>query len=305
MHERLVIGLQGERLNEDERRWLAAMPPRGVILFARNLQSPGQVRELLAEVRDLAGLDCWAAIDEEGGRVHRLPWAPFNARGERAEYGRIHVHDPETAAREVYRDSLEAGEALRELGLTHNCAPVLDVFHPQGHAIIGERAYSHDPDVVAWLGLACMRGLKDAGITAVGKHFPGHGRADADSHVDVPHVDAPLEVLLAEAEPFARLIGEGLEHLMTAHVIYDAVAPEVATLSGFWIGKVLRRRFGFRGTVWSDDLCMRGVGEDVVQAARRAEAAGCDILLVCQPEGVRQVYAVLAGETRPEEGEAG
>lgn len=298
MHSKLVIGLEGPELTADERVWLRQMPPRGVILFARNCRSPAQVRDLLAEVRALAGEGCWAAIDEEGGRVHRMPWAPFCDRCERAGFGRLYASDPEAACEAVFRDSLEAGEALFELGFSHNCAPVLDVFCPSGHGIIGERAYSADIEIVTRLGLACMRGLAAAGIAAIGKHFPGHGRADADSHVDVPHVSAEVTTLLSEAAPFQSLIREGLEHVMSAHVIYDAAADEVATLSRFWLHEVLRRRFGFRGMVWSDDLCMRGVGGNVCQAAERAAAAGCDILLVCQPDGVRDIYRRLA-EERP------
>jgi beta-N-acetylhexosaminidase len=143
---------------------------------------------------------------------------------------------------------------------------------------------------VTILGTACMQGLQAAGIAAVGKHFPGHGRADADSHLAVPHVRADLPTLLAEAEPFGQLIGEGLAHIMTAHVIYEAVDTEVATLSPFWLREVLRQRFGFSGRIWSDDLCMKGVGDNVPAAAGAALAAGCDVLLVCHPDGVQAVY---------------
>ncbi|HXH65335.1 MAG TPA: glycoside hydrolase family 3 N-terminal domain-containing protein, partial [Mariprofundaceae bacterium] len=145
------------------------------------------------------------------------------------------------------------------------------------------------------LGAACMQGLFDAGIAAVGKHFPGHGRADADSHLAVPHVGADLPTLMAEAEPFRLLAGQGLAHVMTAHVIYEAVDAGVATLSRFWLHDVLRRRFGYTGRIWSDDLCMKGVGDDVPAAAEAALAAGCDVLLVCQPDGVRAVYRRLEG----------
>jgi beta-N-acetylhexosaminidase len=200
---------------------------------------------------------------------------------------------PEDAIAAVYEDNLLVGRALKELGFTHNCAPVLDLFHADGHGIIGQRAYGDNITVVSKLAAACMRGLAGAGIEAVGKHFPGHGRANADSHVAVPEVDAPYEVIVAEAEPFAELIQQGLKHVMTAHVIYRNADKDVATVSPFWVTQVLREDMGFSGRIWSDDLCMKGVGDDVWQAAQAALRAGCDTLLVCEPEGVRAVYEHL------------
>jgi len=290
MHKSLVIGLCGKELTKEERRWLKEKPPLGVILFARNIGNPEQVRLLLKTVRDCTGEATWAAIDEEGGRVNRIPWTPFSTRRSAAEYGRLIQADSESARQAAYADSLAIGEALKKLGFTHNCAPVLDVFHPEGHGIIGERAYAADPDAVSKLGAACMQGLSDAGIEAVGKHFPGHGRANADSHVAMPEVDAPLGTLLAEAQTFSQLIAAGIKHIMTAHVVYKQVEPQVATLSPFWLKDVLRQQFGFTGHIWSDDLCMKSVGEDVRDAARKALDAGCDVLLVCEPQGVSDIY---------------
>lgn len=290
MNEHLIIGLKGTEVTDQERVWLKEKPPLGVILFARNIESPEQVKALLADVRACTGAKTWAAIDEEGGRVNRLPWAPFNNRRHAAEYESIYKNDVQAGMDAVYEDSLTVGWALADLGFTHNCAPDLDLFHPEGHGIIGKRAYSSDVEIVVALGAACMRGLHDAGIEAVGKHFPGHGRANADSHVAVPEVDAPLATLLEESETFRRVIKEGLKHVMTAHVIYTAVNRDVGTLSPFWIHHVLRERIGFFGQIWSDDLCMKGVGDDVVQAADAALNVGCDVLLVCEPDGVAAVY---------------
>ena len=296
MNEQLIIGLQGLELSAEERHWLQEKPPLGVILFARNIKCPDQVRTLLADVRTCAGQETWAAIDEEGGRVNRIPWPPFNERRHAAEYGEMYANDPDAAVAAVYEDSLLIGEALQGLGFTHNCAPVLDLFHPDGHGIIGRRAYAADVNAVSELATACMRGLADAGIEAVGKHFPGHGRANADSHVAVPEVEAPLAVLLDEAETFSCLVQQGLKHIMTAHVVYTDTGSRVATLSPFWLEQVLRQRLHFSGYVWSDDLCMKGVGDDVPQAAAEALTAGCDTLLVCQPEGVREMYELLCRE---------
>jgi len=293
MNKQLVIGLAGVTLTEQERIWLKEKPPLGVILFARNTDSPEQVTALLAEVRACTGQATWAAIDEEGGRVNRMAWPPFYERRHAAEYGVMYARNAGTAIQAAYQDSLCAGAALQALGFTHNCAPVLDLFHPDGHGIIGQRSFGDKVDQVTALATACMRGLHDAGVEAVGKHFPGHGRANADSHVAVPTVDAPLATILDEAEPFARLIAEGLKHVMTAHVIYTDTVPEVATVSPFWVRHVLRERMSFFGRIWSDDLCMKGVGDHVPAAAEAALKAGCDTLLVCQPEGVAEMYERL------------
>ena len=293
MHRHLVIGLEGPVLSADERRMLRDHPPLGVILFTRNTESPEQVSSLLAEVREMTGEQTWAVVDEEGGRVNRMPWAPFNERKPAAFYGERWQRDADASVRAVYEDNRRTGEALVELGFTHDCAPVLDLFHARGHGVIGDRAYGVDAEVVAALGTACMRGLSDAGIEAVGKHFPGHGRANADSHFALPRVDACLETLLAEARPFAKLAGTGLSHVMSAHVVYADADDRPATFSPFWLGEVLRRRFAFSGSIWSDDLCMAGAGPDVPEAARAARAAGCDVLLVCQPQGVACMYAAL------------
>jgi beta-N-acetylhexosaminidase len=296
LHRHLLIGLEGFHLSAWERQMLRTVPPAGVILFSRNCESPDQVRALLNEVRQLTGEPIWAAIDEEGGRVNRMPWAPFNKRRPAAFYGDLWQRDAQAAVRAVYEDNLLVGEALENLGFTHNCAPVLDIFHPEGHGIIGDRAYAADVDTVASLAEACMRGLRKAGIAAVGKHFPGHGRAVADSHVAVPCVAASENELLAEAQGFARLIRAGMQHVMTAHVVYSQVDDKVATMSSLWLGGELRGRFGFSGKIWSDDLSMKGAGEDVSAAAHAALDAGCDVLLICVPGDVRRIYAALAAD---------
>ncbi|MFQ5346208.1 MAG: beta-N-acetylhexosaminidase, partial [Mariprofundus sp.] len=261
-----------------------------VILFGRNIRDANQVRSLLKAVRECAGSETWAAIDEEGGRVSRISWPPFCGRKQAEEHGLLYAEDPGVAKQAVYLDAQTIGYALHELGFTHNCAPVLDVFHPSGNAIIGNRSYGEDIGAISDLGLACIRGLHEAGIEAVGKHFPGHGRADADSHLSVPYVRSSLEVLLTEAEPFHYAINHGLKHVMTAHVIYTEVEEKVATMSGYWLHNVLRDRFGFNGSIWSDDLSMNGVGTDISDATRRALVAGCQVLLVCEPEDVTELY---------------
>lgn len=286
MMDRAIIGLASTVLQDEERARMLAHPPRGVILFRRNVESPTQLKRLIREVKKCAGEDVWIVIDEEGGRVHRIPWPPFNERKSSVYYGELAERDENRAFEEVYRDAHRTGQALASLGFTHNCAPVLDLVLQGAHPIIGERAYSSHANIAARLGEACMLGLQHAGIQAVGKHFPGHGRADADSHVALPKVEQSLEQILQEAFPFAHCIQCGLNHVMTAHVLYPHVDQKIATFSPFWLKEILRQRLGFRGYIWSDDLCMAAAGGDVARAAFQAIHAGCDVLLISQPDAV-------------------
>ncbi len=294
MIQHAVIGLEGLSLTNQEKRWLQEHTPKGVILFARNVESPEQTKALLADVRQYAGKDIWAAIDEEGGRVHRMPWAPFNHRTQAADFGALYPADPDEAIKQVFQDSYQAGKALQDLGFTHNCAPVLDIFYPQGDPIIGNRAYAKDADTIAVLATACMFGLHDAGIEAIGKHFPGHGRANADSHIAMPEVDADLDTILKEADAFTQLFAKGLKHIMTAHVAYPKVDKDVATFSKFWLQDILRKDMAFKGNIWSDDLCMKGCGMPIPEAANKAMDAGCTVLLVCEPEGVQALMQAFS-----------
>ncbi len=288
--EHWVVGLHGPRLRDMERLWLRLRPPRGVILFARNLRNAEQVRTLLDDVRQCTGEPTWAAIDEEGGRIHRLPFAPFDTRKTAGEWGERYRREPEQTVQAVYEDALRCGEALRELGFTHNCAPVLDRWHAGAHAVIGDRAYGHDPSQVLTLADACLRGYHDAGIEAIGKHYPGHGLAREDSHHSTPVVEEMADAVLADCEIFRHMVNRGLRHLMTAHVRYPSLTPDVATFSSFWLQSMLRRSLGFTGAIWSDDLCMQGAGDDLRLAMRLAHRAGCDYLLICDPRAVAALY---------------
>ncbi|MDQ6975097.1 MAG: beta-N-acetylhexosaminidase [Mariprofundaceae bacterium] len=284
-----VIGLQGTSLQAEECHFLKQHPPLGVILFSRNTIDAAQVRTLLDDVRKHAGNKIWASIDEEGGRINRLPFFPFNQRKTAASFGRAYQKEPQAALQAVYDDAYRVGNALKKLGFTHNCAPVLDVFYAHAHSIIGNRAYSdHVGDVIA-LATACMQGYHDAGIAAIGKHYPGHGRAVLDSHIACPMVDASEKALRHDAEVFYQLIKAGLNHIMTAHIRYPALDCNRASYSSFWLQKELPAH-GFSGTIWSDDLCMKGAGDNIHDALQQATLAGCDALLVCDPEVVKVLY---------------
>ncbi|SDB70524.1 beta-N-acetylhexosaminidase [Belnapia rosea] len=269
-----IIGLSGHSLTGEEAALLRATPPLGIILFARNIADPGQLRALTASIREELGEAAPVLVDQEGGRVARLraphwPDFPPAARFEGA---------PEEAAR---ANAALHGLICREAGFDVVCAPVLDLRMPGAHGIIGDRAFSDDPEEVARLGLAWAEGLQQAGCIPVVKHVPGHGRALVDSHYELPRVTAPREMLVEDCGPFAAL-ADLAGWAMTAHIVYDALDPErPATLSPLVIGEVIRRAIGFPGILVSDDLCMKALHGEPGALAQQAIEAGCDLVLHC------------------------
>ncbi|MDX8393940.1 MAG: beta-N-acetylhexosaminidase [Mariprofundales bacterium] len=289
IHHKMIIGLSGTELTDYESCWLQNHPLRGIILFARNIESPQQLRKLITNCHKLSSTDLWVAIDEEGGRIFRIPWQPFSIRTSAESYSEYYNKDVLAACHAVQSEAASIGEQLKALGITHNCAPVLDVRHENGHAIIGNRSYGDNVDMVSKLGIACMQGYLQAGIIPVGKHYPGHGRANADSHHELPHVLITEKILSDEQKPFFAAIDAGLRHIMMAHVRYNNdVLP--ASLSAPWLERLHKTNADV--CVWSDDLCMSAVANTsskVWQAVLQANNAKSDILLICQPEGVKEV----------------
>jgi beta-N-acetylhexosaminidase len=274
-----MVGIPGPRLDPATRRILAEHPPGGVILFRRNVRSAGQLRELVSTLRSLgAGVPPLIALDHEGGRVHRLP-PPFTHFPPAADVARGGVRAVEAVA-------LAMAHELAAVGIDIDFAPVLDVWSNPRNQVIGDRAFGTTPGTVARLGLAQARGLARGGVVPCGKHFPGHGATVGDSHHVLPRVTASRRTLArVDLVPFARAIAAGIPALMTAHVVYDALdAGRPATLSPRICRDLLRRRLGFRGVLFSDDLDMRAVAGRWTpeRSAVGALAAGCDMLLACQ-----------------------
>ena len=252
----------------------------GVILFARNYRSPGQLRELTAAIRECAP-HLLIAVDQEGGRVQRFGEG-FEALPALRRIGKVFEEDVE-AGLALARDCgwVMAAEIVNA-GLDFSFAPVLDLFDAAS-PVIGERAFSADPEAVGNLGRAYIEGMSRAGMAAVGKHFPGHGMVGADSHVALP-VDSrgEAELRARDLRPFIAC-RELLAGVMPAHVIYSTVCPETAGFSRYWLDTVLRGEIGFEGTIFSDDLSMtaaHAVGA-IEHRLEKALAAGCDMLLVC------------------------
>ena len=274
----VVFGCRGLTLSADEAAFFAETNPFGFIIFARNVESPNQVRALVSALRSCVGRsDAPVLIDQEGGRVQRLRpphWRQAPAASEIAAIGA-------KAGEAAHLNARLIGRELADLGISVDCAPVLDVARGETHSVIGDRAYSNDPERVAMFGRAICDGLRAEGVHPVIKHIPGHGRARADSHLELPRVGARYEDLKAlDFAPFVALNGE--DWAMTAHIVYDEIDPEApATWSRAMIAGIIRDDIGFSGLLMSDDLAMKALTGDFDDRARAALEAGCDMVLHC------------------------
>lgn len=271
-----ILDAEGLRLTADEKRLFADADPFGFILFARNIDTPDQVRALCDDMRAAVGRDCPITIDQEGGRVQRLraplwrEWLPPLDHVQRAG---------DQAERAMYLRYRIIADELRALGVDSNCAPMVDVPHANTHPFLLNRCYGHDADTVARMGRAVANGLLDGGVLPVLKHIPGHGRAVVDSHFDLPVVSAPLaELTGSDFAPFRAL--NDLPMGMTAHLVYDAIDPAPATLSPVMMD-LIRTDIGFGGLVMTDDISMKALKGDLADLSRQSIAAGCDVVLLC------------------------
>ncbi|PEQ12913.1 beta-N-acetylhexosaminidase [Novosphingobium sp. PC22D] len=297
-----IFGLAGLTLSDDERSFFRDCDPAGYILFGRNIESREQVRALTDALRAIHGRErLFVCIDQEGGRVARMkpPVWPAYPPGE--VFDRLYDVAPGSAI-EAARVNAEAlGLDLAEVGVSVDCHPSLDVRQPGAHDVIGDRALGSDPMRVAALGRATLAGLARAGIVGCIKHMPGHGRAMADSHKELPTVEATAEELEADLQPFRALADSPVG--MTAHVRYTAWdAENPGTLSPTVVRDVIRTRIGFAGLLLTDDLDMEALDGTVPERAARAIAAGCDIALNCWAKmddmtGIAEALPVMSDET--------
>jgi beta-N-acetylhexosaminidase len=276
----VIFGCAGTTLSADERRFFADVDPYGFILFKRNVADALQVQALVAELRAAVGRDAPILIDQEGGRVARLGpphWPvlpPQRAIGLKAE---LDVRAGLAAARALGR---VIGAMLANLGIDVACSPVVDLLLPETHAVIGDRAFSADPFLVGELAGAVAFGLRDAGVTPIVKHIPGHGRATADSHLDLPRIAADSATL--EATDFAAFRAvENMPWAMVAHCVYTEIDPDrPASISTAGIS-VIRDRIGFQGVLIADDIGMKALKGSLPDNAAATLAAGCDLTLHC------------------------
>ena len=296
-----ILGCAGPELRPDERAFFRDARPWGFILFKRNIETPEQVGALTAALRDTVGRDeAPILVDQEGGRVQRMGPPQWPAYPSGRTYGRL-AADPTVRQAVARLGARLMAHDLRAVGITVDCAPVLDVPVAGAHDVIGDRAYATDVETVTLLGRAVAEGLLAGGVLPVMKHVPGHGRAGADSHAALPVVRAALAELEAQDfRPFRHLADMPLA--MTAHVVYAAIdAERPGTVSARVIRDIVRGEIAFDGLLMTDDLSMKALSGSLRERAEAALAAGCDIALHCngrldEMQGVAAAAPALAGE---------
>lgn len=278
----LMIDIEGKTLTPEDKQLLKDPRVGGIILFTRNYENPEQLIHLTTEIHALRSPPLMIAVDHEGGRVQRFREG-FTQLPPMRELGELYDHNPQAALKKSEELGFIMGSELRAVGINCSFAPILDIDAGISH-VIGNRSFHSDPEIITKLAGALITGMKKAGLITVGKHFPGHGHVEADSHVAIPVDHRPLnEIQQHDILPFQSLINMGLDGIMPAHVIYDKIDKNPAGFSTVWLQHILRQQLGFRGIIFSDDLSMEGASPmgNMVQRVEKAKAAGCDMILIC------------------------
>jgi len=290
----VIFGFSGTQLTDEEITFFKDTKPYGYILFARNCDNPAQIKALTDKLREISGReDLPILIDQEGGRVARLKPPHFPAFPPAAHFAKMAESDLASAKIATFENAKKIAEMLRELGITVDCAPLADVPVAGAHDIIGDRAFGHNPAQVSALARAFANGLVAGGVVPVLKHIPGHGRAFADSHLELPVVHTSIAELRAtDFVPFKEL--SDLPMAMTAHVLFTAIDDKnMATVSPAAI-RLIRDELGFDGLLMSDDLSMKAMVGNFTQRARDVLAAGCDVVLHCNGD-MAEMQAIMRG----------
>ena len=278
----VVVGIKGLFLSEKEKEYLKKYKPIGVILFKRNILNKTQVTSLIKETKTILGSKVLIMVDQEGGKVSRLSkkfWPVFPPAN---YFGEMALKDLSIAKKETFKNYYFIGKELKKIGVNYNCAPVLDLLVKNSNKVIGSRAFSRNPKIVSVLGLEACKGLIKAKVKPVVKHIPGHGRSKDDSHQKLPEIDSSISKLEDDFYPFKKL--QNIDSAMTAHIRYKRLDDKnSATHSKFIIKEIIRKKIGFNGILFSDDLCMKALKGSYFFRAKKAIDAGCDIVLHCEP----------------------
>ncbi len=283
-----ILGCEGLRLSSEERAFFKDVQPFGFILFSRNIESADQIRSLAEELRSCVQHEAPILIDQEGGRVQRLrgalgyDWLPPLDQIQKAGAN---------AARSMYLRSRIQAHELTTLGIDCNCAPLVDVATSDTHPFLQNRCYGFGTDAVIEIGRAVTNGLMDGGVLPVLKHIPGHGRAQQDSHLELPTVTASVKELEQDFAPFKAL--NDLPMGMTAHLVYKALDDLPATVSTKMMG-LIREQIGFDGLIMTDDISMQALEGDMTQRSVASIAAGCDVILHCNGDMAEMQDVVVA-----------
>lgn len=297
----VMLDVQGYELSAEEREVLKHPMVGGVILFSRNYDNPQQLSQLVKQIHDLREPGLLISVDHEGGRVQRFRDG-FSVLPPLRVLGEIYDKNKKKALQLSEQHAWLMASELRAMGLDFSFAPVLDLDFGRSE-IIGDRAFHSEAVAVSDLANAYLLGLKEAGMPAIGKHFPGHGWVAADSHLAIPVDERSLDQILEkDVVPYQRTIVNGLAGVMPAHVIYEQVDKQPAGFSPFWLQEILRKRLNFQGVIFSDDLSMEGatVAGSYPERASAAIDAGCDMVLVCnKPDAAIEVIDKLKIDDNP------
>ncbi len=291
----MVVDVLGATLTDEDRERIRHPAAGAVILFARNYDNPEQLAQLTADIERQREPALPVCVDHEGGRVQRFRQG-FTAIPPMRALGKLWDRDRDAAKESATSIGYIIAAELGAHGVDFSFSPVLDLDYG-GSSVIGDRALHFDPTAVGALGACLVKGLAQGGVAAVAKHFPGHGYAQADSHVAVPRDERAFkEIARKDIAPYRQVIEAGLAAVMPAHVIYPQVDSQPAGYSAHWLREVLRTQLGFQGIVFSDDLSMEGaaVAGGPPARARAALAAGCDMVLLCNnPVGLDELLESL------------
>ena len=294
-----IFGCEGPRLDKREAAFFRESDPWGYILFARNVEAPEQLYRLSNELREAVGREAPILIDQEGGRVQRMrapEWREFLPPLDQIEAA-LRRGDEEAAARSMWLRGRLIADDLDSVCIDVNCAPTLDVARDETHPFLRNRCYGTEAEVVALMGRAMADGMAEGGVLSVMKHMPGHGRGTVDSHLGLPRIEVEVEELTQDFAPFKAL--KDLPMGMTAHIVLDAVDPDVpATQSDKVIG-LIRDEIGFDGLLMTDDISMEALSGSVLERATRSLKAGCDLVLHCNGDLAEMDSLATLGHLTP------
>lgn len=279
----LIVDLEATELTVEEAEIIAHPLVGGIILFARNYADFGQLTELNKQIRRIKGSPILITVDQEGGRVQRFKQPPFSELISMGQIGKVYADSPDRGLKLAEEAGYKMAQEVLAAGVDLSFAPILDLNHAE-NKVIGDRSFHRQPEAVSLLAKAFVLGMKKAGMAAVGKHFPGHGLVLVDSHLATPVDSRSLDELEQEdIQPFLQFIQRDIPALMMAHIIFTSIDQLPVSLSAYWLQNILRKKYQFTGTIFSDDLNMEGANQSASYADRvlMARDAGCDFTLVC------------------------